>query len=482
MNNLSFFESIKLYVGFTEQSSAVLRELQPLAAPFFTDIIDDFYAAIEAHPGASQAITGGQAQIDRLKQTLLRWIDKLLLGPHDEEYFQLRARIGRMHVRIGLPQVFMFTAMDRIRVRLLDVVRRKLANDQARLDTTATAVNQILDLELAIMLETYSEQTHRDLFESVPAFVLAMDEDGRLNSWNGELERITGFGRAEMLGTDGQRLVGPDGRPMDLPLKAGGKRKVRWRRAEVKGSDDRTITYAVGIDATDEEEILRRMLRSERLAAVGTMAAGLAHEVRNPLNSASLQLTVLERRLDRGDEAASVLPIAEIIKSEIDRLDRLVREFLAFAQPRPLEPRPVDVGELLSAVAGLIAPEAESVHVSIATEVAPGTPAILGDTERLRQVLLNLTRNSIEAMSDKGGRLRIGAKRAGKEVEVFVEDVGPGFGEDLPVFDAFFTTKSHGTGLGLAIVHRIIADHGGTIRVESRPGRTCFTLALPGAP
>jgi signal transduction histidine kinase len=284
-----------------------------------------------------------------------------------------------------------------------------------------------------------------------------------------------------MLGRDGRRFVTDGAQPADLPLKVGGKRKVRWRQAAVKGRDQRATTYAVGIDVTDEDEILRRLLRSERLAAVGTLAAGLAHEVRNPLNSASLQLTLLERRLDRGDEPTSVLPIAQIIKSEIDRLDRLVREFLAFAQPRPLEPRPVDVAELFTGVTGLIAPEAESVHVSIAVEVASGTPPVLGEVERLRQVLLNLTRNAIEAMTDKGGQLRLTARRAGAEVEVGVEDDGPGFGEDLPVFDAFFTTKSQGTGLGLAIVHRIVSDHGGTIRVESRPGRTCFTLALPAA-
>ena len=214
----------------------------------------------------------------------------------------------------------------------------------------------------------------------------------------------------------------------------------------MKGRDDRTTVYAVGIDVTDEEEMLRRMLRSERLAAVGTMAAGLAHEVRNPLNSASLQLTVLERRLDRSDDPANSLPIARIIKSEIDRLDRLVREFLAFARPHPLETKPVDVGELLAGVAGLIAPEAEAAKIAIAVDAAGGTPPVLGDGERLRQVLLNLTRNAIEAMAEHGGRLRLAARAAGAEVEIDVEDDGPGFGEDLPVFDAFFTTKSQRDG------------------------------------
>ncbi len=157
MQNLTFFANIKLYVGFTEASSAALRELHPIAQPFFEPIVDDFYAAIEDHPGARQAITGGQAQIDRLKQTLVRWMDKMLLGPHDEDYYELRARIGRMHVRIALPQQYMFTAMDRIRVRLLDVVRTKVVDDPAKVERIATALNQIMDLELAIMLETYRE-------------------------------------------------------------------------------------------------------------------------------------------------------------------------------------------------------------------------------------------------------------------------------------------------------------------------------------
>jgi len=157
VHTLSFFDDIKLYVGFTEDSSAALRELHPIAQPFFVSIVDDFYAAIEAHPGARQAITGAQAQIDRLKQTLIKWMDKMLLGPHDQDYYELRARIGRMHVRIALPQAYMFTAIDRIRVHLLEVLRDELADEPDRVDRLGTALNQILDLELAIMLETYRE-------------------------------------------------------------------------------------------------------------------------------------------------------------------------------------------------------------------------------------------------------------------------------------------------------------------------------------
>jgi signal transduction histidine kinase len=358
------------------------------------------------------------------------------------------------------------------------------------LDTMTRALYQAAlyrDKErLRVELER-SEHRHRDLVESVPAFVLALDDAGRIATWNRQLERATGYSREEVLGRDGRALVGAgvaDGELVtrDLPIKAGGARKVRWSRTEVPGQGEQPGLYAIGIDVTDEDEILRRLLRSERLAAVGTMATGLAHEVRNPLNSASLQLTLLERRLGRGDAPDTVLPIARIIKSEIDRLDRLVRDFLAFAQPRPIETRALDVGELVRGVADLIAPEATAAGVSVRDELAHPPVFVLGDAERLRQVLLNLTRNAIEAIGTRGGHIALRVRDAGAVGEIEVEDDGPGFGENLPVFDAFFTTKEQGTGLGLALVHRIVTDHGGTIRVTSRPGRTCFTVTLPRKP
>ncbi|HVT06174.1 MAG TPA: ATP-binding protein [Polyangia bacterium] len=354
---------------------------------------------------------------------------------------------------------------------LLDTIRRALT--QAGLYRERERLR--LDLER-------SERRHRDLVESMPAFVVALDGEGRITTWNRLLERVTGFSRAEMLGTDGTALVAADGRPHDLPVKGGGTRKVRWSRTEISASGGEPLVYAAGVDVTGEEEMLRRTLRAERLAAVGTLAAGLAHEVRNPLNSAALQLAVLERRLERGEPADRAAPIVRIIKSEIDRLDHLVRDFLAFAKPAPLEPRPIDVEALLASTAGLIGPEAEAAAVQLTIDAAAQLPSVAGDAERLRQVLLNLTRNALEAMQDRGGHLTLRARREKEVVEIDVEDDGPGFPNDLPVFDAFFTTKDQGTGLGLSLAHRIVADHGGTIRVASRPGRTCFTFTLPLAP
>jgi signal transduction histidine kinase len=151
-------DDLKRYVGFTDASAAALRALYPLASPWFPEIVDDFYEAVVAHPDARAAITGGAAQIARLKTTLTAWLDALLLGPHDDAYLDRRSRIGHVHVRIGLPQAYIFTATNRIRVRLGEAVRLGLRDRPAERARSEDALNQILDLELAIMLESYRQE------------------------------------------------------------------------------------------------------------------------------------------------------------------------------------------------------------------------------------------------------------------------------------------------------------------------------------
>ena len=244
------------------------------------------------------------------------------------------------------------------------------------------------------------------------------------------------------------------------------------------------MTYATGIDVTEEREMLRRTVRAERLAAVGTLAAGLAHEVRNPLNSAQLQLDLLERRMSKGTATPEgVLNISRIVREEIRRLDQLVSDFLAFAQPRPLELKRVAANEILKNAVGLISPEAHSLGIELRMALDDDAGYVNVDPQRFRQVFLNLFRNAIEAMNHEGAlTLRTRGPDTSGNVLIEVEDTGPGFAEDQPIFDAFYTTKEGGTGLGLAIVHRIVADHGGSIQIASRPGKTRFSIVLPQDP
>jgi signal transduction histidine kinase len=351
---------------------------------------------------------------------------------------------------------------------LLDTARRALAQVALRRERE----------RLTAELER-SERTHREVVEAVPALVLALDRSGRIRLWNRRLEELTGFTRAEMLEQPGANLIGGGG-VHPLETKHDGERLVRWERAELSRTlPDEPQIYAVGVDVTNEQEMLRRTLRAERLAAVGTLAAGLAHEVRNPLNSALLQLEVLGRRVDRGDTGPeSLKPIVGLVGDEIRRLEGLVNDFLAFVQPRPLALQPTALAELCRGVLAFVAPTASAAKVDLHTALADDLPPVAADPERLKQVLLNLVRNAIEAMPE-GGSLTIRTRHAIDAIEIDIEDTGQGFPDETPVFDAFFTTKPKGTGLGLTIVHRIVTDHGGTLRVKSRPGSTCFTVSLP---
>ena len=222
-------------------------------------------------------------------------------------------------------------------------------------------------------------------------------------------------------------------------------------------------------------------VRSERLAAVGTLAASLAHEVRNPLNSISLMLVLLKRRLARPAAAGEpdLAATVEDVRREVERLDGLVGEFLSLSTVDRLERQRVDPGTVAREALVLTAPGAAARGVRV-TEELPPLPAIPIDRQKLKQVLLNLVRNALEAMPS-GGTLKLAARPQDGGVVLEVTDTGVGIEPDLDVFDFFTSTKRGGTGLGLPISRRIVEAHGGTLTYESERGRgTTFRVALPG--
>jgi signal transduction histidine kinase len=392
----SLLDELKRYVRFDDADGEALRRLAPHAAPHFGRIVAEFYQRISEHPGAAAVFTGPD-QVARHQATLKQWLQEVLTGPWDSAYAVRRMRIGRVHLQIALPQRYMFGAMSLIRASLMDIAHGAFAEDPAERDRAHKAIAKVLDLELAMMLESYAE-LRDDLVR--------------------EIER----GRAD------------------------------------------------------------------RLAALGAMAAGLAHEIRNPLNAAHLQLRLARRRLGRkgGPDVDGVLEAADLVDDELQRLANMVEEFLLFARPQPLRLAPADLVDEVEAVRALVSEEAAAARVDLSVEHSGSAPAYI-DHERFKQVLLNLVRNAMEA-AGPGGHVRLraslqnGIGSGEPRARVEVEDDGPGLpAPDAPIFEPFFTTKAHGTGLGLSIAHRIVTDHGGTIEVSSRPGRTVFSVLVPSA-
>jgi signal transduction histidine kinase len=222
---------------------------------------------------------------------------------------------------------------------------------------------------------------------------------------------------------------------------------------------------------------------SQKLAALGRLTSGVAHEVKNPLNAMRIHLELLKSRLAGAQPQAR--DNLDVIAQEIQRLDRVVQGFLKFVRPQELHLGPVDVGDLLAEVARLMEPEATRAGTRIVLEVSPDLPPVAGDVELLQQACTNLVTNAIQAMPE-GGTVTLGARRGPDgAIEMRVSDEGVGIPPDDVdrIFRLYYTTKPHGSGIGLSMVYRIAQMHDGRIDVESTVDRgTVMIVTLPVAP
>lgn len=521
----TFVEELKRYVRFSPADEQLLRALRPHIAPYFEQIAALFYERIHEHDDAHAVFTG-EAQVERLRQTFIDWLGRLFQGPHHEAYFEKTRQIGRVHVQIGLPQRYMFTAMALVRSELLGIVNNTLGENA---EPSRQALNRMLDLELTVMLESYHEHLtsrlrqkerlereemdgalrrveHRyvNAVELMRMMVVGLDRNGLIKVFNCEAERVTGYGREQVLNKPVSTFIAPAFReehepllrsylakratPSELPnlesaiiTCTGRVRAVSFQLAYASGNDDDVVLFALGRDTTDENEQAARARQTEKLAAVGTLAAGLAHEIRNPLNGAQLHVTFLERALRKKGGEPEQLEAVKVVGDEIKRLSALVTEFLDFARPKPLEIQPTAISKTCERAVQLLRPVAEKASIRLELDL-PKTDVILQlDRPKIDQVLLNLLQNAIEALEPiGGGTIVLRAYRKPRHMVLEVEDDGPGLpSPDAPIFDPFYSTKSNGTGLGLAIAHRIVTDHDGTLDVESEQGRTIFRITLP---
>lgn len=330
------------------------------------------------------------------------------------------------------------------------------------------------------------------LVETIDIGLLTLDGAGWVTSVNGPAARLLGLSRDAEGALDdvlatwpglrtalGEGLRHPDARWHDyVDVEVSGRPRV-FRLALVPlaagAFSDRILTIE---DLTERVEMRRQLARMERMAALGRLSAGIAHEVRNPLTGISLLLDDLHDRL------LNRPPDQELIRralNEIERLEGLVNGLLDFAASPQLRREPANVGEVLRETLFLIRKPCERQGIRLVETLAEDLPTFPLDAHKLKQAFLNLFNNAFDAMPD-GGQLDVSASRVGGEVRVQIRDSGAGIpAEQLPlIFEPFYTGKGSGTGLGLSITQNILADHGGRITVASTPGvGSEFTLFLP---
>lgn len=347
---------------------------------------------------------------------------------------------------------------------------------------------------LAKMLET-SERRYRGVVESTQVLVIGLDQQGVVRLFNRRASEVTGWSAEEILGEAAlERLLPPEARERvgsQVRAVLAGRRPVPEFEAPLLTRDGRTRTvlwhvvpssdgphdpetdplalYAVGTDVTERRSLERKAAEAEALAHMGTLAAGLAHEIRNPLNAALLQLHLLGRSIDKLPplDRANLPERVQIVASELHRLERLLSDFLELARPRPMAREAVDLHTLLDEVLDFHEPAVTERGIALVRRL--GEARVTGDRERLKQVFHNLVVNAVEATA-RGGVVTVSAHfDVDGLVSATVSDNGRGIprGALEKVFEPFFTTKEAGTGLGLAIVRQIVERHGGRVELDS---------------
>ena len=328
---------------------------------------------------------------------------------------------------------------------------------------------------------------HESIVQSVTSGLLTLDRQGRITFLNRAGEQITGLALAEVAGQPGARWF-PDfagtGREEVPFVNARGEwRLLGYTAFPLRVREDaRAGTAVIFQDLTDLRAMEEAVQRAKRLADLGEVAAGLAHELRNPLASISGCVELLRGAQGLSEEDGRVLGI---VLRETGRLDALLTRFLEFSRPTPPSRRRADLAAVAGETLDMFAADPAAAGLRLDRALVP-TPAVV-NPDQLRQVVLNLLSNAAQALreSGKGGRIRVACEPAADGGAVLaVEDDGPGIPPEIAgrMFTPFFTTKARGTGLGLAVVQRIVDGHGGSVSVQSTPGAGArFVVRLPPA-
>jgi len=334
--------------------------------------------------------------------------------------------------------------------------------------------------------------------ENMPIGLLTLDAEARITSFNQTAETVLQRASHEVLGKNANEILPTQlwslmheresrrdiiEKEVDCALGEGNSVLLEVIVSSLEGDNDEFLGDVILFrDLTEVQDLKREVERNQRLASLGRIAAGIAHEIRNPLSSIKGFATYFKERYKDIPEDQKT---AEIMVQEVERLNRVIGQLLEFARPMKIHREPTSIHAVIHHSLKMIQTQAQEKGINIGTSLSPEIKEAYIDPDRISQVLLNLYLNSIEAM-EHGGTINVELSQdeGSHSINIVVSDTGTGIHEEdlVHVFDPYFTTKQSGTGLGLAIAHRIIEAHTGEVRIESEPGKgTTITILLPAA-
>ncbi len=335
-----------------------------------------------------------------------------------------------------------------------------------------------------------------NVVENMPIGLIALDDQHRIAACNHIAERVLHLSASNVIGKKADQMLPT--RLWDVVQRLAALDQIIEEEIDCTIGDGSSVPLEIGAsvlqdangvflgyillfkDLTEVRSLRKEIARSQRLASVGRLAAGVAHEIRNPLSSIKGFATYFKERYP---DAPQDQKTADIMISEVDRLNRVVGQLLEFARPVPMSPRLTSLKDLVDDSVRLIEQKAKEKHITVKTHLGAKIENAVIDPDRINQVLLNIYLNAIESMAPQGElAVELSAGEENDRIEIRVSDTGCGIpGEHLSrIFDPYFTTKSTGTGLGLAIAHNTMEAMGGKIDISSRPGKgTTFRITIP---
>jgi len=519
----------KKFISFTSEDSKILKELKRHLAPEAQKFVELFYRHLLAFP-QTRSLLADLETIARLKRSQTDYFLSLFDGDYGRMYAETRLKIGNAHEKINLSPVWYLGAYSLYFQYLVPRLLAIYSKNPAKQRKAVLALSKILIMDMQLAVEAYHsramevikktneklaqlvvqrteqlreiETGYSDLVENSPEMIFSVNQHRQIMTMNRTgLEKL-GYQSDRLREKKLEDLVPPAYKFRTIEhisqvvqegyseletvflSKEGKEIEVEISSSAMfnpTGEFQRARSFAR--DVTDRKKLERQLVRWERLAAVGSMSAKVAHEIKNPLSALSLNMELLRDEVDsyQNVDTKEAKELFTSISSELERLTNLTDEYLQFARLPKQIPEPIHLKELFPRLIPLLGAELHRRGIKLELNLPDNLPALEGEKNQLMQLFINLIRNAEEAMPE-GGSISISAEHNDFFVLIRVKDSGTGIAPaDLPrIFDPFYTTKDTGTGLGLSFVQQVMREMQGKVTCESEKGRgTTFTLYFP---